>query len=161
MRYRVWWDDPDHINQLDELEDARAAYDKAASDVAERLDAICLGNIRRWDGPLLRSMSPYLALDDGFQWADGVDLHRLVVDETAPLPSPSVVFRDDLANNDIEASRDDRSNDDIQAVNLRKHIDSLDIPGSYGLKAIYYQGHMVKKCASRSQAQYPGHMLSR
>ena len=35
LRYRVWWDDPDHINQLDELEDARAAYDKAARDVAE------------------------------------------------------------------------------------------------------------------------------
>ena len=58
LRYRVWWDDPDHINQLDELEDARAAYDKAASDVAERLDAIyapSMMNCRRASSGLTES----------------------------------------------------------------------------------------------------------
>ena len=40
-------------------------------------------------------------LPDDFQWADGVDLNSLVVDEIAPLPSPSIVLQDNLAKDVI------------------------------------------------------------
>ena len=104
LRYRVWWDDPDHINQLDELEDARAAYEKAASDVAERLDKIRVGNIL--------DRGTEFRPPQGYQWADGVDLQRLVVDETGavcfpPLPSPSIVriMTSEMGNDDLEAGK--------------------------------------------------------
>ena len=35
LRYRAWWDNADRINQLDELEDASAAHDRAVRAVAE------------------------------------------------------------------------------------------------------------------------------
>ena len=113
LRYRVWWDDPDHINQLDELEDARAAYDKAARDVAERLDEIRVCNIM---GAGFITRPP-----EGFQWADGVDLQRLVVDETIPLPSPSIVrIMSSQVRWDGQTSK--KRNDDIEAGKLRKQL---------------------------------------
>ena len=123
LRYRVWWDDPDHINQLDELEDARAAYEKAASDVAKRLDKIRVGDILDRGSAVGHGfsvgMSPPLTESwwgsgppHGFQWADGVDLQRLVVDETGavcfpPLPSPSIVriMTSETWNDDLEAGK--------------------------------------------------------
>ena len=122
LRYRVWWDDPDHINQLDELEDAQAAYDKAASDVAERLDAIRLGKIADMGGGYYSQRRHSFALPEGFQWADGVrPLTRLVVDETIPLPSPSIVrIMSSQVRWDGQTSK--TWNDDIEAGKLRKRL---------------------------------------
>ena len=122
LRYRVWWDDPDHINQLDELEDAQAAYDKAASDVAERLDAIRLGKIADMGGGYYSQRRHSFALPEGFQWADGVrPLTRLVVDETIPLPSPSIVrIMSSQVRWDGQTSK--AWNDDIEAGKLRKQL---------------------------------------
>ena len=93
LRYRAWWDNADRINQLDELEDASAAHDRAVRAVAGYrrrgnkwhfgYNGIQVAALRRVGGTRRRVH---------FCLADGVDAGRLISDEDAPIPDVSVVL---------------------------------------------------------------------
>ena len=79
LRYRVWWDDPDRINYLDELEAALYTLDRATADLT-KFPAVADRDLRSCPGGA-----------ELLHWAEGFDPWRLIADDSAPIPDYSDV----------------------------------------------------------------------